>query len=101
MIKEEGKFLCVSMGHENKTLDDFVEAHNTCVNDLMYFPTRSAYELSSVAGNADKVAAFQEEMENVRKKMEEDEKKAEHMKAKYKTYTKGHEVTYSPHCLKC
>ncbi|CAA0184263.1 unnamed protein product [Arabidopsis thaliana] len=91
MIKEEGKFLCVSMGHENKTLDDFVEAHNTCVNDLMYFPTRSAYELSSVAGNADKVAAFQEEMENVRKKMEEDEKKAEHMKAKYKTYTKGHE----------
>ncbi|RID57239.1 hypothetical protein BRARA_F00631 [Brassica rapa] len=30
-------------------------------------------------------------MENARKKMEEDEKKAEHMKAKYKTYTKGHE----------
>ncbi|KAG7591183.1 SANT/Myb domain [Arabidopsis thaliana x Arabidopsis arenosa] len=91
MIKEEGKFLCVSMGHEDKSLDDFVEAHNTCVNDLMYFPTRSAYELSSVAGNADKVAALQVEMENTRKKMEEDEKKAEHMKAKYKTYTKGHE----------
>ncbi|CAE5957002.1 unnamed protein product [Arabidopsis arenosa] len=29
MIKEEGKFLCVSMGHENKSLDDFVEANNT------------------------------------------------------------------------
>uniref|UniRef100_A0A1J3FMN4 Cell division cycle 5-like protein n=1 Tax=Noccaea caerulescens TaxID=107243 RepID=A0A1J3FMN4_NOCCA len=91
MIKEEGKFLCVSMGHENESLDDFVEAHNTCVNDLMYFPTRNAYGLSSVAANAEKVAALQVEMENVRKKMEEDEKKAEHMKAKYRTYTKGHE----------
>ncbi|CAN8305714.1 unnamed protein product [Cochlearia groenlandica] len=91
LIKEEGQFLCVAMGHENESLDDFVEAHNTCVNDLMYFPTRNAYGLSSVAGNADKVAALQVEMENTRKKMEEDEKKAENMKAKYKTYTKGHE----------
>ncbi|CAN8294570.1 unnamed protein product [Cochlearia groenlandica] len=91
MIKEEGHFLCVSMGHENESLEDYVDAHNICVNDLMYFPARNAYGLSSVAGNAEKVAALEVEIENARKKMEEDEKKAEHMKAKYKTYTKGHE----------
>ncbi|KAF8108024.1 hypothetical protein N665_0115s0038 [Sinapis alba] len=91
MIKEEGQFLCVAMGNENKTLDDFVKAHDDCVKDLMYFPTRNAYGPSSVAVKAEKVAALQVEMENARKKMEEDEKKAEHMKAKYKTYTKGHE----------
>ncbi|CAF2107988.1 hypothetical protein HID58_080907 [Brassica napus] len=91
MIKEEGKFLCKAMGNENKTLEDFVKAHDDCVKDLMYFPTRNAYGPSSVAVKAEKVAALQVEMENARKKMEEDEKKAEHMKAKYKTYTKGHE----------
>ncbi|CAH8326599.1 unnamed protein product [Eruca vesicaria subsp. sativa] len=91
MIKEEAQFLCVAMGNENKTLDDFVKAHDDCVKDLTYFPTRNAYGPSSVAVKAEKVAALQVEMENARKKMEEDEKKAEHMKAKYKTYTKGHE----------
>ncbi|CAF2260149.1 hypothetical protein HID58_031072 [Brassica napus] len=91
MIKEEAQFLCVAMGNENKTLDDFVKAHDDCVKDLMYFPTRNAYGPASVAVKAEKVAALQVEMENARKKMEEDEKKAEHMKAKYKTYTKGHE----------
>ncbi|EOA36815.1 hypothetical protein CARUB_v10008427mg [Capsella rubella] len=95
MIKEEGKFLRVSMKHENTSLGDFVEARNTCVNDLIYLPTQNAYGLSSVAANAEKIAALQVDMENARKKMEEDEKKAEHMKAKYKTYTKGHEVIYT------
>ncbi|KAJ4879085.1 Cell division cycle 5-like protein [Raphanus sativus] len=91
MVKEEAQFLCVAMGNENKTLDDFVKAHDDCVKDVMYFPTRNAYGPSSVAVKAEKVAALQVEMENARKKMEEDEKKAEHMKAKYRTYTKGHE----------
>ena len=38
------------MGHEDQTLDEFVEAHKTYLNDLMYFPTHNAYGLSSVAG---------------------------------------------------
>ncbi|XP_010553777.1 PREDICTED: cell division cycle 5-like protein [Tarenaya hassleriana] len=92
MIKEAAQFLRVAMGHENESLDDFVEAHNTCLSDLMYFPTRNAYGLSSVAGHAEKVAALQIEMDNIRKKIEEDEKKAEHFKAKCKTYTKGYEI---------
>ncbi|XP_010528754.1 PREDICTED: cell division cycle 5-like protein [Tarenaya hassleriana] len=92
MIKEEAQFLRVAMGHENESLDDFVEAHNTCLGDLMFFPTRNAYGLSSVAGHSEKVAALQIEMENIRKKIEEDEKKADHFKAKCKTYTKGYET---------
>ena len=92
MIKEEAQYLCAAMGNECKTFDEFVVAHDDCVKEIMYFPTRNAYGPSSVAVKAEKVAALQVEMENAKKKMEEDEKKAEHMKAKYKTYTKGHEV---------
>ncbi|KAH0877034.1 hypothetical protein HID58_064428 [Brassica napus] len=91
MIKEEAQYLCAAMGNESKTFDEFVVAHDDCVKEIMYFPTRNAYGPSSVAVKAEKVAALQVEMENAKKKMEEDEKKAEHMKAKYKTYTKGHE----------
>ena len=39
MIKEESQYLRVAMGHEEESLDEFVEAHKTCLNDLMYLPT--------------------------------------------------------------
>lgn len=91
LIKEEAQFLRVAMGHENESLDDFVEAHNTCLNDLMYFPTRNAYGLASVAGSMEKLVALQNEVEHVRKKMESDKKKAEHLEGKLKTLTKGYE----------
>ncbi|KAE8677028.1 Cell division cycle 5-like protein [Hibiscus syriacus] len=91
LIKEEADVLRVAMGHENETLDDFVEAHNTCLNDLMYFPTRNAYGLSSVAGNMEKLAALQTEFENVKKKMDADKSKAESMEKKYNVLTQGYE----------
>ncbi|GMI84489.1 ARABIDOPSIS THALIANA CELL DIVISION CYCLE 5, cell division cycle 5 [Hibiscus trionum] len=91
LIKEESEFLRVAMGHENESLDDFVEAHNTCLNDLMYFPTRNAYGLSSVAGNMEKLAALQTEFDNVKKKMDADKSKAESMEKKYNVLTQGYE----------
>ncbi|KAL1127726.1 hypothetical protein V6Z11_A13G197300 [Gossypium hirsutum] len=91
LIKEEAEILRVAMGHENESLDDFVEAHNTCLNDLMYFPTRNAYGLSSVAGNMEKLAALQTEFENVKKKMDNDKSKAESMEKKYNVLTQGYE----------
>ncbi|KAK8545475.1 hypothetical protein V6N13_066756 [Hibiscus sabdariffa] len=91
LIKEEAEFLRVAMGHENESLDDFVEAHNTCLNDLMYFPTRNAYGLSSVAGNMEKLAALQTEFDNVKKKMDTDKSKAESMEKKYNVLTQGYE----------
>ncbi|KAK8491006.1 hypothetical protein V6N13_139780 [Hibiscus sabdariffa] len=91
LIKEEAEFLRVAMGHENESLDDFVEAHNTCLNDLMYFPTRNAYGLSSVAGNMEKLAALQTEFDNVKKKMDADKLKAESMEKKYNVLTQGYE----------
>ncbi|KAK6243355.1 hypothetical protein QUC31_009764 [Theobroma cacao] len=91
LIKEEAEFLCVAMGHENESLDDFVEAHNTCLNDLMYFPTRNAYGLSSVAGNMEKLAALQTEFDNVKKKLDNDKSKAESMEKKFNVLTQGYE----------
>ncbi|CAN6575421.1 unnamed protein product [Malus baccata var. baccata] len=49
--REDAEILRVAMGHENESPDEFFEAHKTYLNDLMYFPTRGAYGLSSVAGN--------------------------------------------------
>lgn len=94
MIKEEAQFLRVAMGHENESLDEFVEAHNTCLNDLMYFPTRNAYGLSSVAGNMEKLAAFQNEFENLRKRMDDDDKKAHRLEQKIKVLTQGYQVCF-------
>ncbi|XP_022719074.1 cell division cycle 5-like protein [Durio zibethinus] len=91
LIKEEAEFLRVAMGHENESLDDFVEAHNTCLNDLMYFPTRNAYGLASVAGNMEKLAALQTEFDIVKRKMDNDKSKAESMEKKYNVLTQGYE----------
>lgn len=92
LIKEEVQFLCVAMGHDNESLDEFVEAHKTCLNDLMYFPTRDAYGLSSVAGNMEKLAALQNEFDNVKKRMEDDTKKAQRLEQKIKLLTHGYQM---------
>lgn len=92
MIKEEAQYLRVAMGHEEESLDEFVEAHKTCLNDLMYLPTRGAYGLSSVAANMEKLAALQNEFENVKKKMEDDIQKAASIESKVKVRTYGYEM---------
>ncbi|KAF8401884.1 hypothetical protein HHK36_012834 [Tetracentron sinense] len=92
LIEEEAQFLCVAMGHDNESLDEFAEAHKTCLKDLMYFPTRNAYGLSSVAGNMEKLTALQNEFENVKKKMDEEAKKAQRLEQKIKLLTSGYQM---------
>ncbi|KAL5537949.1 hypothetical protein UlMin_043005 [Ulmus minor] len=92
LINEEAQYLGAAMGHQNESLDEFVEAHKTCLNDLMYFPTRNAYGLSSVTGNMEKLAAFQNEFANVRKNMDDDLKKAANLEKKAKILTDGYEL---------
>nr|GEV29189.1 cell division cycle 5-like protein [Tanacetum cinerariifolium] len=92
LIKEEAKVLRVAMGHEDEDVDEFVEAHKTCLNDIMYFPTREAYGLSSVAGNAEKLTAFQKEFDTVKKRMDDDTKKAVRLEQKIKLLTNGYQV---------
>jgi len=82
------------MGHENDSLEEFVEAHTTCINDLMYFDTRNAYGLSSVAGNAEKLAALQNEFENVRSKLDDGKEKMIRLEKKVTLLTQGYEVCY-------
>ncbi|KAJ8564935.1 hypothetical protein K7X08_001395 [Anisodus acutangulus] len=92
LIKDEARFLRVAMGHGSESLDEFVEAHNTTLNDIMYFPTRNAYGLSSIAGNMEKLAALQNEFENVKKKMDDDTKKATKLEQKIKVLTNGYQM---------
>lgn len=94
MIKDEAQYLRVAMGHENDSLDEFVEAHTTCINDLMYFVTRNAYGLSSVAGNMEKLAALQNEFENVRSKLDDGKEKMIRLEKKVTVLTQGYEVCY-------
>lgn len=92
LIKEEAWYLSVAMGHESEPLNEFVEAHRTCLNDLMYFPTRNAYGLSSVAGNMEKLAALQNEYENVRKKLDDGKDKVVRLEKKVIVLTQGYEM---------
>ncbi|GFQ07452.1 cell division cycle 5-like protein [Phtheirospermum japonicum] len=92
LIKDEAQFIRVAMGHENEPLDDYVEAHETCLNDIMYFPTRHGYGLSSVASNTEKLGALQTEFENVKKKMDDETKKAQRHEHKIKVLTNGYQV---------
>ncbi|GMH23301.1 hypothetical protein Nepgr_025144 [Nepenthes gracilis] len=92
LIREEAQYLRVVMGHEEESLDEFIEAHRMCLNDLMYFPTRNAYGLSSVAGNLEKLTALQNEFENVKKKMDDDTKKAQRLEQKIKVLTHGYQT---------
>ncbi|XP_057439542.1 cell division cycle 5-like protein [Lotus japonicus] len=92
LIKDEAQYLRVAMGHESDSLDDFVEAHTTCINDLMYFVTRNSYGLSSVAGNMEKLAALQNEFENVRSKLEDGKEKMVRLEKKVTVLTQGYEM---------
>lgn len=95
LIKEEVRFLRVAMGHEDESFDDFVKARDACQEDLMYFPVRSTYGLASVAGNSEKLAALQNEFENVKKRMDEEAKKATKIEQKIKVLTHGYQVILS------
>ncbi|KAK6645915.1 hypothetical protein PHAVU_L001860 [Phaseolus vulgaris] len=92
LIKEEAQYVCAAMGHENEPLDEFIEAHRTCLNDLMYFPTRNAYGLSSVAGNMEKLAALQNEFENLRNKLDDGNEKMVRFEKKVLVLTQGYEM---------
>ncbi|KAE9598014.1 putative transcription factor MYB-HB-like family [Lupinus albus] len=92
LIKEEAKYLCGAMGHESESLDKFVEAHTTCINDLMYFANRNAYGLSSVAGNMEKLAALQNEFENVSSKLDDGKEKVVRLEKKVMVLTQGYET---------
>ncbi|KAK1401739.1 Pre-mRNA-splicing factor CDC5/CEF1 [Heracleum sosnowskyi] len=82
---------CIAMGHESESFDDFVEARRNSLNDMMYFPTRSSYGLSSVAGNMEKVTAMQYEFELVRRRLDDDTKKAQRIEQKIKLLTNGYQ----------
>ncbi|KAL9381849.1 hypothetical protein Peur_024884 [Populus x canadensis] len=92
LIKVEAQYIRVAMGHEDESLDEFVEAHKTCINDLMYFPTRNAYGLSSVAGNMEKLTALQNEFENVKTRLEAEREKALRLEKKVNVLTQGYQM---------
>ncbi|KAI5566753.1 hypothetical protein POPTR_013G046300v4 [Populus trichocarpa] len=92
LIKVEAQYIRVAMGHEDESLDEFIEAHKTCINDLMYFPTRNAYGLSSVAGNMEKLAALQNEFEIVKTRLEAEREKALRLEKKVNVLTQGYQI---------
>ncbi|MED6204531.1 Cell cycle serine/threonine-protein kinase cdc5/MSD2 [Stylosanthes scabra] len=92
LIKDEAHYLRVALGHENEPLDEFIEAHRTSLNDLMFFPTRNAYGLSSVAGTTEKLAALQNEFDNVRKKLDNGKEKIVKLEKKAILLTQGYEM---------
>eukprot|EP00253_Pinus_taeda_P001257 PITA_01257 len=90
LIEEEVSILRVGMGHEDASVDDFSEAHDACLEDMMYFPGRNTYGLGSVASVTDKLAATQNDFENVRNHMESETRKAVRLEQKLKVLTQGY-----------
>ena len=80
------------MGHENESLDDFVRARDACQEDLMYFPSRNTFGLASVAGTNEKLSALQNDFEIMKKRMDNEAKKATKLEEKIKLLTHGHQV---------
>ncbi|XP_057773753.1 cell division cycle 5-like protein [Salvia miltiorrhiza] len=92
-IEDEVQYLRAAMGHENESIDGYVEAHKTCLNDIMYFPTRhDGYGLASVANHEEKLASLQNDFENVKKKMDDETKKAQRHEQKIKVLTNGYQM---------
>ncbi|XP_047057488.1 cell division cycle 5-like protein [Lolium rigidum] len=92
MVDEEIQYLRVAMGHENESFVDFVKSHDACQEDLMFFPMNNSYGLASVAGNADKISALQHEFEIVKKRMDDEAKKASRLEQKIKLLTQGYQA---------
>lgn len=92
LIEEEVSILRVGMGHEDASVDDFSEAHDACLEDMMYFPGRNTYGLGSVASVTDKLAATQNDFENVRNHMESETRKAVRLEQKLKVLTQGYNM---------
>jgi pre-mRNA-splicing factor CDC5/CEF1 len=93
MVEEEIQYLRVAMGHENESFEDFIKSHDACQEDLMFFPTNNSYGLASVAGNADKISGLQHEFEIVKKRMDDEAKKASRLEQKIKLLTQGYQVS--------
>lgn len=80
------------MGHEDATLDDYADARDACVEDMVYLPTRNSYGLASVASSGDRLASMQYELDNIRKLMEGETKRAVRLEQKLKVLTQGYQV---------
>ncbi|XP_078427926.1 cell division cycle 5 [Wolffia australiana] len=92
LIKEEAQFLRFAMGHEEESFEDFVKARDACQEDLMFFPSRSTFGLASVAGNSEKLAALENEFESVKKRMDEEARRATKIEQKIKVLTHGYQT---------
>lgn len=92
LIEDEVDYLKGAMGHEDATLEDYAEARDGCVDDLVYFPTRENFGLISVASTNDRLSALQYEFENVKKHMEAETRKAVRLEHKLKVLTHGYQV---------
>lgn len=92
LIEEELGYIRSAMGHEDATLDDYAEARDACVDDLMYLPTRDSFGLASVASTSDRLAALQYQFENVKKQMEAETRKAVRLEQKIKVLTQGYQI---------
>lgn len=93
LIRTELEELRRSMGHADATVDDYVEAHDACVDDMVYFPARKNFGLASVASAVDRLAALNYELDNTRRHMEGETRKAVRFEQKLKVLTQGYKVS--------
>eukprot|EP00850_Spirogloea_muscicola_P023426 SM000355S13193 [mRNA] locus=s355:12158:17386:- [translate_table: standard] len=92
MIEEEVQMLRVAMGHEDATLDQYAEAHDSCADDLIYVPAKDSLVLASVASTGDRLSALQGQFEAARKQLEGETKKGVKLEQRIRLLTQGYQV---------
>lgn len=94
LLSAEIELVRRGMGHEDVSLNEFVEAHQNCVEDFTYLPSRSTNGLLSLASSAEQVEARKFQLENLRAQIQANSKKIAKLEQKGKVLTKGYLVSF-------
>lgn len=92
LVEQEAGHVRRAMGHEDASLDDFIEARSAIYEDLVWLPTKGLYGLASVANTSEYLAGLASEHEAQRQHMEADTKRAVKLEQKLKVLVQGYQM---------
>jgi len=72
--------------------EEHLKAWEECYNELMYFPTQEKYARVTNASRADKIAAYQKQLEINRDHMQKEATRASKLEGKVKVLNQGYET---------
>ncbi|GJP39737.1 hypothetical protein CLOM_g24080 [Closterium sp. NIES-68] len=91
LLSEEAGYVRMALGQEDAAADEFIEAWEGCVDDLVFLPAQGAWGLASLGGSADVVAAQRPVVEGVGKAAESEGRRCSKLEHKVKVMSHGYQ----------